>query len=181
MYSLEGLIGSGKSEVLKELETRGFSVKLESVDAWTLLGQFYEDADKNAFALQVQILSSYAHKDYEKSQIIERSPSTALGIFAASLNMSVTERVLLQYLARILPLPSAPKFIYLDAPVDVCLRRIKSRGRSAESKMTIEYLVSLKAAHEEFFKNYDVCRVGLTGNESVQQVADLIQAILLKN
>jgi deoxyadenosine/deoxycytidine kinase len=179
MISLEGLIGAGKSEVLKELACRGHTVKLEPTDSWTLLKQFYSEKT-NAFALQVQIMASYAHDDYRSAEIIERSPDTALGIFAEMLKpyMHTGQYEALGELALLLKLPRPEKFIYLEVPVHECMRRIRCRGRNGEANITEEYLNELAKAHTEFFKNYDVHRVRLQGTESVSEVAELVERLL---
>ena len=177
MIALEGLIGAGKSEVLRELARRGFSVKLENTDSWTLLNQFYAST-AYAFALQVQILASYAHVDYTRVAISERSPDSALGIFAASLPMSAEQRKALETLETLLPLQRPTRFVYIDVPVDVCLRRIKQRGRQCEANIDISYLQALRTAHVSFFKNYDVVHLILDGSETIQQVADQVQSYL---
>jgi deoxyadenosine/deoxycytidine kinase len=49
--------------------------------------------------------------------------------------------------------------IYLWAPVEVLLQRIKSRGREIESGISHEYLTLLESFYTEWLRNFDLCPV----------------------
>ena len=51
--------------------------------------------------------------------------------------------------------PRPDLVIYLQAPLDVLLDRIRQRGISAEQYITVDYLKALNDAYTEFFHFYD--------------------------
>ena len=44
-------------------------------------------------------------------------------------------------------------YIYLKTSPEICLQRIKKRGRKGENNITLEYLKSCHEYHEQWFKN----------------------------
>jgi deoxyadenosine/deoxycytidine kinase len=156
MFSLEGNIGVGKSTVLRELERQGVRVHLEAVDHWTLLEQFYSDPARFGFAFQLQVLVSYVNTP-EDTQVVERSIDAALRVFVPlaqeSGNMTPNDTEDLFRVAQRLPVPPIQKFVFLRAPVDMCLRRILWRDRDGESHITREYLEQLESKYEDFINS----------------------------
>lgn len=78
---------------------------------------------------------------------------SALRVFALTLQDYIDPELMKKHfqmineLAGLLPAPYAG--IYLDVPSDVCLERIKLRGRKCENTVTLEYLEQLKRNYEE--------------------------------
>jgi len=58
-----------------------------------------------------------------------------------------------KHLALDAPVPDL--VIYLQAPVDVLLRRVAKRGRKYEQPLTADYLERLNEAYTRFFYNYN--------------------------
>ena len=56
-------------------------------------------------------------------------------------------------------LPVPDLLIYLWAPVDVLIHRIRSRGREIESGISPEYLKLLESFYDEWLLNFDACPV----------------------
>jgi deoxyadenosine/deoxycytidine kinase len=56
-------------------------------------------------------------------------------------------------------LPPPDLLIYLKAPVQVILERIRRRARSIESGITEEYLSLLESFYDEWMQHFDVCPV----------------------
>ena len=46
------------------------------------------------------------------------------------------------------------KIIYLRTPAELCLERIKMRGRSEEQKMPLDYLKRLEDLHDEWLMDH---------------------------
>lgn len=155
--SIEGGIGAGKSKTNHCLSTLGYATENEPVDAWTLLPLFYGDQSKYAFASQLQIVTSYvgvARKEESPYVMLERSPLTALEVFARMLaakgKISPEHFDLLHSAADALPLRKVDIILFLKVPIKTCLARIAKRGRSGEDAIQGDYLAELEACYEAF-------------------------------
>ena len=172
MISVEGNIGVGKSSVLEILQKRGYTTRQEQVHLWSLLPLFYKEKKKYAFAFQLQVLTSYmgAHADF-----IERSALSALFVFAKMLEedefITSEDFKILDKICRGLPQPKSHVYLRLDA--ELCLERIRQRGRKGEEEITIDYLKKIEAKHDETFSVV----IHLTGNETPEEIADLILSV----
>ena len=170
----------GKSTVLRELERLGVRVQLEAVDHWTLLEKFYRDPRRFGFAFQVQVLASYANTD-EDIQVVERSLDAALQVFvplsqeAGSITPEDAEE--LQRIAARLPVPAIDKFVFLMAPVDLCLQRLTWRNRDGEERITREYLQHLEEQYNTFINSLPDSRkvvLHIGALDSPREIADRI-------
>lgn len=56
-------------------------------------------------------------------------------------------------------LPKPDLLLYLRAPVDVLVKRIRSRGREIETGISADYLHLLDTFYEEWMQNFDLCPV----------------------
>jgi len=56
-------------------------------------------------------------------------------------------------------LPRPDLLLYLKAPVDVLMERIRKRGRGIESGITPEYLALLDTFYNEWMQTFDLCPV----------------------
>lgn len=178
--AIEGLIGIGKSTILEILrDQRDLSIRLEPIESWTLLSQFYASPHQEAFPFELQVLCSYCHDSFDSQAIMERSPDVALHVFVKMLHddgiLSHGEHRLLKEAATSMQsIKWADAFIYLQAPVDVCLQRIAWRNRGSEARsVTKDYLVKLHEAQDRFFSETTkpVLYVDLKGDESPEYVA----------
>ncbi|AGE56325.1 kinase protein [Paramecium bursaria Chlorella virus NE-JV-1] len=180
IIAIEGLIGSGKSTVLRELQKRGYNVRLEPVDRWTFLDNFYKNPKKYALPLQVQILLSFAEFDIKENEvtIVERSPQVSRSVFAKMLahKKDLTDEQMSVYTELFDHVnPWKPDvFINLDCPVDVCMSRIEHRGDTFD--ITREYMTDLQKYYEIFMRYTDNVRVD--SNRSVEDVVDDIVKII---
>ena len=52
-------------------------------------------------------------------------------------------------------IPKPDLLIYLQAPVNTLIKRIKKRGRNFEKYITSEYLENLNSTYLEFFNSYE--------------------------
>lgn len=171
MILLEGNIAAGKSTVGKVLKTSDmFDFIEEPVDAWrsrfasNMLDAFYRDMDRWAFTFQIvtfitrpktweEVLAFTSHR----LVVLERSVFTDRHVFAPMLHrlgaMSDAEWqvycglwdfVVSNYCAE----PDC--ILYLRTPGELCLERIRIRGRNEESGISLEYLRQLETLHDEW-------------------------------
>jgi deoxyadenosine/deoxycytidine kinase len=168
IYHLEGVIGAGKSTLLQRInQYPDVMIIQEPVDQWAeLLGLFYSDPARYAFAFQVQVLKTRVQairegirgcSDSITTILVERWPSTDKELFAQPLYeqglISSEDWVKYQeiYNQVILDLPKA-QAIYLQVPVSIASSRIIQRNRPGES-VSLSYLNALHQRHEEWAKH----------------------------
>jgi deoxyadenosine/deoxycytidine kinase len=171
------MVGAGKTTLTRALAARfGLQLALESVDGdnpW--LDRFYEGADgmrQYAIHLQLHFLATRFQsvrkmRGIGGAWILDRTWYEDAEIFARGLYdqgiMSVDEWQLYQRLyTELLHAPAArpPRLlIYLDAPVDVMLQRIATRGRPKERDTAAEYWIALHARYEQWIAGFRHCPV----------------------
>jgi deoxyadenosine/deoxycytidine kinase len=100
-----------------------------------------------------------------QSAILDRSIYEDAYIFSRALHQmnNLNERDFLAY-RRIFDLvvdhlPPPDLLIYLRAPVEVLMDRIRSRGREIETGITADYLALLDSFYEEWMVVFDICPV----------------------
>lgn len=177
VLAVAGMVGAGKTTLTKALAARfGLQLALESVDAdnpW--LERFYDGPEamrQYALPLQLHFLAT-RFKSVRKMRgsggawILDRTwyedaEIFARGLFEAGV-MGVDEWSLYERLyTELLHAPAArpPRLlIYLDAPVEVMLRRIATRGRPKERETQADYWVSLHARYERWIAGFRHCPV----------------------
>ena len=157
-----GNIGSGKSTVLKKLESKLATSHVfvsEPIDKWgDWLRLFYEDKKKYAFSFQMKILYEYVFVKNIPSQtrvISERSPLDSTGVFAQHLvqqgYLNSHEYDLLKDCNKVMGW-EPDVYIYVRTDPRVCYDRMVSRNRNAESGVPIEYLAELHSVYEGFYQ-----------------------------
>jgi deoxyadenosine/deoxycytidine kinase len=171
MILVAGNIGSGKTSLTERIGERlGWYTAYESVSDNPYLADFYSDMRSWSFHLQVFFLGHRAQQHIDlwndpRSAIIDRSIYEDAFIFARALNHlgNLNERDYQTYkqvfemVVKTLPPPSL--LVYLKAPVDILIDRIRSRGRSIETGITPEYLGLLDSYYDEWIRRFDICPV----------------------
>ena len=163
--ALEGCIGVGKTTLAAMLGKR-FAARtvMEIVEENPFLSQFYEDQSLHAFKTQMFFLLSRYRQQQEMLQVdLFQQSLVSDYLFAkdrifAQLTLQGHELVLYdQVYAALKPQLRQPDLvIFLRAPVDVILRRIRRRGRSFERDIDVGYLEQLIGAYNRFFATYDL-------------------------
>ena len=152
IVSIAGNIGSGKSTLIKKLHEKGYNVYEEPVHKWSLLPRFYTNMERWSFSLQVQILMSILEFPKNKVNIVERSPWESLKIFSQYAKdhslFDPIEFCLLESLHDKLAW-TPDLFIYLQCNPDVCIERIKHRGRECENDIDPQYVKDLHIYYEK--------------------------------
>jgi len=166
-----GNIGVGKTSLAERLAERlGWRCAFESVADNPYLADFYNDMRQWSFHLQIFFLGHRAKQYLEmandpQSVIFDRTIYEDAYIFARALHHmdNVSERDYQSY-RRVFDLitsqlPPPDLLIYLKAPVEVLMKRIRSRARSIETGITGEYLSLLESFYDDWMKMFDACPV----------------------
>lgn len=161
--AVEGVIGVGKTSLANMLAER-FHAKavLEEVETNPFLSQFY--SDRRSFAFQTQIfflLSRYRQQQQLLQQELFGQGLVSDYIFAkdkifAYLNLDENEIKLYEHLWGLLErsILKPDLVVYLQAGVDLLVRRVKRRGRPFEHNLSREYLAELSEAYNHYFFHY---------------------------
>jgi deoxyadenosine/deoxycytidine kinase len=166
-----GNIGAGKTSLTERIGSRlGWWTGYESVADNPYLSDFYADMRAWAFHLQIFFLGHRADQYLEaandpRSAILDRSIYEDFHIFARALHHmgNVAERDYLAY-KRLFELvidrlPRPGLLIYLKAPVEVLMERIRRRARNMETGISSEYLSLLDTFYDEWLGAFDLCPV----------------------
>lgn len=171
MVVVAGNIGAGKTSLTERLGRRmGWQTAFESVADNPYLPDFYSNMRTWSFHLQVFFLGHRARQyqelaDSQVSAILDRSIYEDAYIFARALhhmgNLSERDyqayRNLYDLVVRNLPSPDL--LIYLRAPVDLLMKRIRDRARNMETGITADYLSLLDSYYDDWLRSFDLCPV----------------------
>lgn len=161
---VEGIIGVGKTS-LAEMISKSLDAKLilEVVDENPFLADFYRDMDVYAFQTQIFFLLSRRKQQMELKQMELFSTNLVSDymfekdkIFA-NLTLQDTELSLYNKIFDILKkdVLKPSLIIYLQIDPERALTRIKKRGKAFEKSITVDYLMDLNEAYNQFFFHYD--------------------------
>ena len=164
--AVEGPISAGKTALAERLATRlDATLVLEDTEN-PFLADFY--ADRPGSALQAQLFYLLArHRQQTTLQQADLFSQTTVADYLfdkdkifAYLNLDDNELFIYQRLYDLLSrdVPGPDLVIYLQAPTDVLLRRMRSRRAEPEVdgfQSDSEYLKELNEAYNHFFFHYD--------------------------
>ncbi len=166
-----GNIGAGKTSLTERIGARlGWWTGYESVVDNPYLSDFYTDMRAWSFHLQIFFLGHRtdqymtASRDV-RSAILDRSIYEDAHIFARALhhmgNLAERDYLAYRHLYEIVVrgLPRPDMLIYLQAPVQVLMDRIRKRARNMETGITPEYLTLLDSFYSEWLGAFDLCPV----------------------
>jgi deoxyadenosine/deoxycytidine kinase len=192
--AVEGPIGAGKTPLAERLATRlDATLVLEETDN-PFLGDFY--ADRPGAALQAQLFYLLSrHRQQTTLQQADLFSQITIADYLfdkdkifAYLNLDDNELFIYQRLYDLLArdVPAPDLVIYLQAPTDVLLRRLKGRRTDPERDSfdpDADYLKELNEAYHHFFFHYDATPLlvvetsQLDWNVSDDAVDDLVKQI----
>jgi deoxyadenosine/deoxycytidine kinase len=171
MVVVAGNIGAGKTSLTERIGARlGWRTSYESVADNPYLADFYADMSEWSFHLQIFFLGHRAQQYFEawndpRSAILDRSIYEDAFIFARALHHmgNLSERDYLSYRRLfdlvVNSLPAPQLLIYLKAPVNVLMDRIRRRARNMETGISPEYLGQLEGYYDDWFNSFDLCPV----------------------
>ena len=166
-----GNIGAGKTSLTERIGNRlSWWTGYESVADNPYLSDFYSDMHAWSFHLQIFFLGHRAEQYLEaardaRSAILDRSIYEDAHIFARALHHmgNLAERDYLAYRRLfelvVESLPRPDLLIYLKAPVQVLMNRIRRRARNMEMGISPEYLGLLDSFYDEWLAAFDMCPV----------------------
>lgn len=161
--AIEGPIGAGKTTLTRRLaETLGYDTLLEHPEDNPFLPRFYQESRHFALQTQLQFLFQRAEQLQKLHQqdifrpglvsdfIIEKDP-----LFAEA-TLDSDELALYQKVYNQLALntPAPDLVIYLQAPTEVLVERVKKRGLAFEEHIASDYLSAINDAYTRFFHYY---------------------------
>lgn len=160
---VEGPVGVGKTTLAKRLaESFGSDVLLEGADENPFLEKFYQDPRSAALQTQLFFLFQRARQIQELRQTDLFRPVRIADFILekdrlfAELTLDEHEFKLYEqvYAHLTIDAPRPDLVVYLQAPVDVLLRRVGKRGRQYERHVSEEYLQRIVESYTRFFYDY---------------------------
>ena len=163
--AVEGPIGVGKTALAERLGTRLDATLVLEEDDNPFLADFY--ADRPGAALQAQLF--YLLNRHRQQTVLQQSDLFSQLTISdylfdrdkifAFLNLDDNELFIYQRLYELLArdVPSPDLVLYLQAPTDVLLRRLRSKRErtGTELEPDAEYLKELNEAYQHFFFHYN--------------------------
>lgn len=183
---VEGPIGVGKTSLAHRLaETFGTELLLEGADENPFLERFYKDPKRAALPTQLFFLFQRAQQIQDMRQGDMFEPVRVADFLMekdrlfAQMTLDDDELKLYDqaYHHLAIDVPKPDLVIYLQAPVDVLLDRIRKRDREYERHMDAEYLQRLADAYTRFFHQYEASPlliVNAAGFNPVENEADYV-------
>jgi deoxyadenosine/deoxycytidine kinase len=161
--AVEGVIGVGKTQVAQRLAERlDAATVLESWSSNPFLKASYDGQAGAAFQTELFFVLSRYRQQQELLQRRLFSQATLCDyVFEKSklfayLNLDDSELLIYEKLYALLveSVPRPDLVLYLQAPTDVLLRRIRQRGRPEEARLSEEYLAEVNRAYNHYFFHY---------------------------
>lgn len=162
--AVEGNIGVGKTTLAKRLaSTFNYQTLLEEAENNPFLERFYLDRRHNALPTQLHFLFQRSQQFKELRQDDMFSPLRVADFLLekdplfARVTLSDDEYNLYRkvYDQLINDVPTPDLVVYLQAPIDVLMKRVKQRGIAAEQRIDQDYLQQLNEAYTQFFHYYN--------------------------
>jgi deoxyadenosine/deoxycytidine kinase len=190
--ALEGPIGVGKTSVVERLAQRlEAGTLLEEWGQNPFLQPFYDSKPGAAFQVELfYLLSRYR----QQQELLQRHLFQQLTIsdylfekskLFAYLNLEDSELLIYEKLWSLLVegVPRPDLVVYLQAPTEVLMRRIRQRGRPEEARLSEEYLAEVNRAYNHYFFHYTQTPLLVVNTSEVdfvkrpEDVEDLIKQV----
>ncbi len=161
--AIDGPIGAGKTTVVDKLAERLDANKvLEDWATNPFLRAFYDGKPGVAFQAELFFLLSRYRQQQELTQRQLFAQATLSDyVFEKSrlfayLNLDDSELLIFDKLFSLLSesVPKPDLVVYLQAPTEVLMKRVKARGRPEETGFSEEYLAEVNRAYNHYFFHY---------------------------
>jgi deoxyguanosine kinase len=160
---VEGVIGVGKTAVVERLAERfDATLVLEEWAQNPFLKGFYEAAPGAAFQAELFfLLSRYRQQQELVQRKLFQEATFSDYVFEKSklfayLNLEDSELLIYEKLYSLLQesVPRPDLVVYLQAPTEVLIKRIRARGRPEEQRLSEDYLAEVNRAYNHYFFHY---------------------------
>jgi deoxyguanosine kinase len=151
--AVEGLIGAGKTTLARRLASMNQGrLVLEEFDDNPFLPRFYEEPDRYAFSVELSFLAQRYHqlKRVTEQDLFSNCTiadySIGKSLVFAHVTLPPDEYALFMDLYGIMyaDLPQPDLIVYLHLGIERVRERIRSRGRSYEQQIGVDYLMQLQ-------------------------------------
>ena len=161
--AVDGPIGAGKTTVVDKLAERLDANKvLEDWSTNPFLRAFYDGKAGAAFQTELFFLLS---RYRQQQELLQRQLFTQATLsdyvfeksrLFAYLNLDDSELLIFEKLFSLLSesVPKPDLVVYLQAPTEVLVKRVKARGRPEETNFSPEYLAEVNRAYNHYFFHY---------------------------
>lgn len=179
--AVEGPIGVGKTSLTKRLaDTFNYELLLEKAEENPFLGRFYQDPARHALSTQLFFLFQRSQQIQELRQDDLFQPVRVADFLIekdrlfAQQNLDSDEYELYMNVYRHLTIdaPSPDLVIYLQAPTNVLMNRIRKRGIAAEQHIEPQYLENLNQAYTDFFHFYNQSPLLIVNSAEIDLVSN---------
>jgi deoxyadenosine/deoxycytidine kinase len=176
---VEGPIGAGKTSLARKLAERANArVLLEDPATNPFLAGFYQDAARFGLSAQLffllqrinQVCELHQGELYEGRTVadfmLDKDP------LFAGINLDAAElKLYTDIYTRLRPRAPVPDLVlYLQAPPEILLERVRRRRVDFERGVTLEYLSKLASAYARFFHDYRAAPLLIVNSENLNFV-----------
>ena len=178
---VEGPVGVGKTGLARRLaDSLDIHLLLESVTVNPFLSEIYQHPGSAALAAQLHFLFEHVKQVRALRQADLFSPNQvadfliqANRVFAeATLSPDELDLYYQVYNILVNDAPVPDLVIYLQAPVEVMIKRIRASGGAHELKIDREYLQKISDAYTDFFYHYDASSLLIVNSADLDFTGD---------